>query len=78
MKTFRNILTVIVTGLILGISAFLVIEYNKVQKCREAMVTMEGTNVCINTPGCFYDADDLVDTKRALDYHKASYNTPAP
>ena len=44
------------------------IEYRGSVARHEYLVQMTGVQACMDTPGCFYDADDLVDTKRALDY----------
>ncbi len=72
MKTLRNIL-VLLGAISLGVAiGYVINEHQKNYNCHEALVTMQGIQACMDTPGCFYDGDDLIDVKRSLDYHVAN------
>ena len=71
MKTLRNILIGVCVGVLIGGGIWVYFLKMRTADCHEAMTIMQGVNTCIETPGCFYDADDLIDANRALSYHKS-------
>ena len=71
MKTLANVLMLLGLVTILAVITLSIVLHYENKKCDEALTVMTGVGLCMNTPGCFYDADNLVDTKRALSYHQA-------
>ena len=71
MKTLRNIATLLFIFSLAAGGTWLVIQNIKNKDCTEAMATMGGVQVCMEKPGCFYDADDVVAAKRSFMYHMA-------
>jgi hypothetical protein len=56
------------TGVILGVIVyvvFIVVPYNK---CKEAEVVIKSFDVCLEVPGCFFDADHVLRAGKALKY----------
>jgi hypothetical protein len=56
-------------GLVLGAIIFIAIVNHKTSNCREAIAVMDGLNVCMETPGCFYDAGHIMKGKMSFDYY---------
>ena len=71
MKTLRSILTLLVTALLVGVVSWQVIQLQKNKKCADAEASMFGVKMCLETPGCFYTADNIVDAKLGFMYHQA-------
>ena len=71
MKTLANIFVILSIGIIVGGLIWLAYTERDNKKCDEASAVMHGVSLCMNTPGCFYDADNLIDVKRAFDYNRA-------
>jgi len=73
-----RITTYILIGLLIGVVSFILILKNETGKCREAMAVMKGVDACMDTPGCFYNADNLIEAKQSFDhYNKVCKKTPA-
>jgi len=71
VRTLHNILTLLAIFFLAAGGTWLVIQNQKNKNCVEAMATMAGIQMCMETPGCFYDADDVVAAKRSFMYHMA-------
>ncbi len=70
MKTFRLLpfLVGILLGLAVGWQAFNVADR---YRCNAVGAVMEGTKACMDTPGCFYTAPDLVEAYVSSRYYSA-------
>jgi len=73
-----RIATYVLIGLLVGVISFVLLLKHQTSNCREAIAVMKGVDACMDTPGCFYDADNLIEAKRSFDhYNKSCKKTPA-
>ncbi len=78
MKTFRLILVPILVGVALAWGVIVAVDSvaqhrstAAESRCNVNAAIMGGTKTCMDTPGCFYTAPDVVEAYASLRYYSA-------